>query len=242
MMMSWSSLSSVWRARWRSASLVLLAPAHPPGDPAAIEAGVQALAEWAAEHAGSRLELGLSARWLLCAATPEAETVQQALEMAAHQWAHYLGLDEGDLRQAWVCLPIVTPAARLVCAVPRSLVDGMQEVASQHGVRLQAVLPWWAFGLQNQLRQAGPEALEIGETTEWAWLEPGWCTRVVARRAADRASNWALERIWMAPIEDTRTQEVRVVASLQDMAAGLTQGAALWQDAAVAPLLKGDVA
>ena len=200
---------------------------------------MQALAEWAAEHAGARLDLGLSARWLLCAATPQAQTAQQALEMATHQWVHYMGLDETDLSQAWVCLPILSPAARLVCAAPRVLIEGMQEAARQHGVRLQAVLPWWAFGLQNQLRHAPAESLEAGAMADWAWLEPGWSTRVVARRSADRASNWTIDRIWMSPIEEARVGEACVVASLPEIDAGLAAGATVWQGAAVAPLLKG---
>lgn len=238
-------LASPWLASWQTRSIVLHAPPHGPGDPAAIEAGVRALSEWAQANAGARLEVGLSARWLLCAATPQAETAQQAMQEAAVQWAHYLGLDEASLPDEWVCMPVMDPAVRMVCAAPRALVEGLQEAARQHGVRLQAVLPWWAFELQARLRQASMsidpanQAAAVG-ALEWAWLEPGWCTRVTVRRqACEQGAGWSLERIWMAPAEEGSASGVTVMASLPAPDQGSATSAQCREGADVARLLSG---
>lgn len=245
MMRRFIRLASPWLASWQTRSIVLHAPPHGPGDPAAIEAGVRALSEWARSNAGARLEVGLSARWLLCAATPQAETAQQAMQEAAVQWAHYLGLDEASLPDEWVCMPVMDPAVRMVCAAPRALVEGLQEAARQHGVRLQAVLPWWAFELQSRLGQLAmsPELAHPGEAAdalEWAWLEPGWCTRVALRRlSGSQEPAWSLDRIWMAPAEEGVMAGVSVMASLPQGDAGATTQAFCQEANDVAALLKG---
>lgn len=240
------SLMSNLRARWQTRSVVLHAPAHGPGEPSAIESGVQALSEWLAAHPGGRLEVGLSARWLLCAATPQATTAQQATEDAVRQWSHYLGLDEASLPDEWVCMPVMAPGVRMVCAAPRALIDGLQETARQHGVRLQAVLPWWAFELQAQLRQASRPGEQVDQVAtadalEWAWVEPGWCTRVTARRQEpEQGVPWLLDRIWMAPAEDEGSMRgVAIVASLPSPDQGSATSARCWDGADAARLLRG---
>lgn len=197
------------RVRWQVRSAVLMAPAHAPGDAEAIDAGVQALSQWAQAHPGGSLELGLSSRWLLCAATPEATTAEQALQLAVQQWAHYLGLEEASLQADWVLQPVVSPRVRLVCAVPRALLEGLHEAAAEHGVRLRAVLPWWAFGLQAALDEAAQvgDAAPVGPLS-WCWDEPGWRTCVQAVNTARTAgvpdsssvaaSGWVVDRVWMS--------------------------------------------
>lgn len=245
MMRRFIRLTSPWLARWQTRSIVLHAPAHGPGEPAAIESGVQALSKWAQANAGARLEVGLSARWLLCAATPHAETAQQAMQEAAAQWAHYLGLDEASLPDEWVCMPVMDPAVRMVCAVPRALVEGLQEGARQHGVRVQAVLPWWAFDLQARLGQLAmsPEpahAVEAADALEWAWLEPGWCTRVTLRRpSGSHGAAWSLDRIWMAPVDEGAMAGVSVMARLPEDGRGPATQAFCQEATDVAALLKG---
>lgn len=246
--------------RWQVRSAVLMAPAHAPGDAEAIDAGVQALSQWAQAHPGASLDLGLSSRWLLCAATPDATTAEQALQLAVQQWVHYLGLDEASLQADWVLQPVVSPRVRLVCAVPRALLHGLHEAAAEHGVRLRAVLPWWAFGLQAVLGDAA-EAVDAAEVADaappsplsWCWDEPGWRTCVQAVNTARAAGaltsasvasaptlapGWVIDRIWMSapdeaadPIESVMS--LTPVASLPTAPDHIDGQAASW-------LLEGD--
>lgn len=246
--------------RWQVRSAVLMAPAHAPGDAEAIDAGVQALSQWAQAHPGASLELGLSSRWLLCAATPDATTAEQALQLAVQQWVHYLGLDEASLQADWVLQPVVSPRVRLVCAAPRALLDGLHEAAAEQGVRLRAVLPWWAFGLQAVLGDAteaadSPDATDVTDAASvgplsWCWDEPGWRTCVQAVNTARAAgalastpapvavSGWVVDRIWMsAPDEAAAPTEsvmsLTPVASLPAAPERVGSQAASW-------LLEGD--
>lgn len=202
-----------WRAKWRPVSAVLHAPPHEPGEAACVDAGVAALADWAAEHPGARLQLGLSSRWLLCAATPEATTPAEALAQARAQWAHYQGVDESTLQDAWVSLPICDARVRLVCAAPRALIEGLSEAARSHRVRLEAVLPWWAHGLQ---RRTQAWQADSKEAVCWSWNEPGWRTCVELAPAAD-ASVGCLQRIWMSGPEAAQASRLEEVASLPDV-------------------------
>ena len=222
--------------RWQVRSAVLMAPAHAPGDAEAIDAGVQALSQWAQAHPGASLELGLSSRWLLCAATPDATTAEQALQLAVQQWVHYLGLDEAGLQADWVLQPVVSPRVRLVCAVPRALLDGLHEAAAEQGVRLRAVLPWWAFGLQAVLGDAAEvaDAAPPGPLS-WCWDEPGWRTCVQAVNTANTvqaadaltsasvasapasARGWVIDRIWMSA-PDEAAGPIESVMSLTPVA------------------------
>lgn len=233
-----------WRSRWQPVSAVLHAPPHAPGDARAIDAGVSALAQWAALHPGARLELGLSSRWLLCAATPQAEDAASAVTAACQQWSHYLGLDEVSLADGWACLPVVGPHAKMVCAAPRALVEGLSEVAAQHRVRLVAMLPWWAFSLQSRLALDDASA-EVEGPLRWAWVEPGWSLNIEARRAPQPGSGWCLERAWMACEGETGAGVMDVVAELPmpscDTAAGADDAARtlLWFAPEASALLKG---
>lgn len=180
---------------------LLDAPAHAPGDPTAIEAALDAFDAWAAElaptQAGAALSLGLSSRWWLVLATPEADSAEAALATARQQWSHYFELDADTLAAQWQATVVWQAGARLVCALPQALVDGLQDIARTHGLRLQALMPWWALGLQQALADAAPTGAEV---QRWQWREGpqagAWVTQAVARRGAQ---GWQLTELGLGP-------------------------------------------
>ncbi len=201
----WCRLQARLRSTWQPVTVALLAPPHVPGDAAAIDVALDAFDAWAAEHEGVSLAVQLSSRWLLCCATPEATNGAQARELAQQQWAHYFGLEAEQLNAEWQTVDVLHGGARaaaqgavkLVCAVPRALIDGLKDVARERGLQLQAAMPWWAEGLQAALA-ADAAALPAptqpeGSTRAWAWAEPGLLTQV---QAEVRDGRWVLTRWW----------------------------------------------
>ena len=201
----WRRLQARLRSTWQPVTVALLAPPHVPGDAAAIDVALDAFDAWAAEHEGVSLAVQLSSRWLLCCATPEAANSAQARELAQQQWAHYFGLEAEQLNAEWQTVDVLHGGARaaaqgdvkLVCAVPRALIDGLKDVARERGLQLQAAMPWWAEGLQAALA-ADAAALPAptqpeGSTRAWAWAEPGLLTQV---QAEVREGRWVLTRWW----------------------------------------------
>lgn len=201
----WRRLQARLRSSWRPLTVALLAPPHVPGDAsgtaAAIDAALDALDAWAAEHEGVQVAVQLSSRWLLCCATPEAETDLQARELAQQQWAHYFGLEAEQVAAEWQVMSVLTGVAyggvRLVCAAPRALLAGLQDVARERGLSLQAVLPWWAEDLQvtwdaHLLEHPAPTQPE-GHACQWVWAEPGLQTQAQARV---QDGSWVLTRLW----------------------------------------------
>ncbi len=200
----WQRLQARLRSTWRPLSVALLAQPHVLGDAAAIDAALDALDAWADSHEGVNLNVQLSSRWLLCCATPDATNAAQAREMAQQQWAHYFGLEAEQLHAEWLITEVMHGSGtskgqvRLVCAVPRALINGLKDVARERGLSLQAAMPWWAEGLQAAwdalLVEAPAATLTEGASRQWAWAEPGLLTQA---QASVREGRWVLERVWV---------------------------------------------
>lgn len=194
-----------WCALSRPQVAALLdAPAHRPGDGPAVDLALDAFDAWAADLAtaqpGSEVVLGLSSRWLLLMVVPEhlpdsdggtsaaAEHPDAALDLAQQQWAHYFELDADAFDTQWHTTVVWQGAVRLVCAMPRALADGLEQLARAHGLRLQALMPWWALGLQQALASADSEPETEGPLVHWQWREgpdaQAWVTQAVAQRGA----------------------------------------------------------
>lgn len=212
----WRRLQGRLRSTWRPLTVALLAPPHAPGDAAATEvainAALDALDAWAAEHEGVNVAVQLSSRWMLCCATPDATNALQAREAAQQQWSHYFGLTPEALASDWQLNEVVhadaatTLDVRLVCAVPRALIDGLKAVARERGLALQAAMPWWAEGLQAACERDLAEHPATGQPESsqrsWAWAEPGVLTQA---QAEVRQGRWVLVRLWSEPGTDTDT-------------------------------------
>ncbi len=251
----WRRLQARLRSTWQPLTLALLAPPHALGDVtatgAAIDAALDAFDAWAAEHEGVNVAVQLSSRWLLCCATPEAANGAQARELAQQQWAHYFGLEAEQLNAEWLTVDALQGGAktaalgdvRLVCAVPRALIDGLKDVARERGLQLQAAMPWWAEGLQDALgalaaAQPAPTQPE-GSTHTWAWTEPGLLTQA---QAEVREGRWVLTRLWSDVACDVRTE----MAPAAEVGAVLTPpeaGALAWSlTPTLSPALTGAAA
>lgn len=188
----------------------------------AMDVTVQAFAAWAAQHEGAAVQLGLSSHGLLMWADEvvdlpsgsAASRAQSLRERAIERWTHYLDLPTEGFDAAWQVQTTLdqgpAPVA-LACAVPRSLCDGLQEVARRHGVRLLSIQPWWAQGLQQawQRLTAFPTD-EPGQAMHcWAWQEGAWQTQARVRADAQR---WVLRSL--AFVADTgETDELALAAS-----------------------------
>lgn len=236
----WRRLQARLRSTWQPLTLALLAPPHAPGDAtgmdAAINAALDALDVWAAEHEGSNVVVQLSSRWLLCSATPDAANALQAREVAQQQWTHYFGLEPQVLASDWQLSEVIHASAsptaaevRLVCAVPRALIDGLKAVARERGLALQAAMPWWSEGLQAaweaDLTERPAAAQVEGSQRRWGWAEPGVLTQA---QAEVREGRWVLVRLWseLRVDADAHGPETGPEAELQALAALLPSGLA----------------
>jgi hypothetical protein len=213
----WRRLQARLRSAWRPTTLALQAPAHGPGDAAAIDAALDALDAWAADHEGEQLTVHLSARWLLCCATPDATTLSEASDMAAQQWAHYFGLTPEQLAADWQLATVMHGSAssrlHLVCAAPVALVQGLQAVARERGLQLLGVLPACAGALQTDwtglVAQAQGDAT-LASTRDWRWPEVGTSTCAHATR---QSGQWVLTGLW-ADVAVTDPQGDAAVATV----------------------------
>ena len=61
------------------------------------------------------------------------------------------GLSAEQVAAAWQVAEVLHGDVKLVCAVPRALIEGLQEVAREHGLGLQSAMPWLADSLQTAL-------------------------------------------------------------------------------------------
>jgi hypothetical protein len=195
----WRRRLSTWH---RPVKLMLRAGPHAPAQPDVVAAAVAAFAAWASEHAGAVVELKLSSHFLLMGADADASDADALRASVAERWAHYLDLNEAELQQAWcvqTTLDLGAAPVAVACALPRALVEGLQEVARQHRLRLLALQPWWVEDLMAAWQalprvSAGDEAVDAVQ--HWAWAEGDWQTRVSAepmgRSWRLRELNWGV--------------------------------------------------
>lgn len=191
----WRRRLSTWH---RPVKLMLRAGPHAPAQPDVLAAAVAAFAAWASEHAGAVVELKLSSHFLLMGTDAAAADADALRASVAERWAHYLDLNEAELQQAWcvqTTLDLGAAPVAVACALPRALVEGLQDVARQHRLRLLALQPWWVEGLMAAWLalprvQAGDEAADA--VRHWTWTEGDWQTRVSAE-AHGRA--WRLREL-----------------------------------------------
>lgn len=196
-----------WRTRlrtWRRPHhLMLAALPHALGQPRVIEAATQAFDEWAARHEGASVDIALSSHFMLMAVgeTGPAADAQALREQACDRWTHYLDQSAESLDADW-CVQTSLDGGRapvaLACALPRPLVEGLQQVARQHGLKLLALRPWWAEALQRAWRELpAPTDLPDGTVRCWAWCEGAWQTRA---QATIDAGGWVMQAlVFVAP-------------------------------------------
>lgn len=122
-----------------------------------LTASLDGFAHWCAAHPGSRCELGLSARLVhTCVAPPEAGALapEDLRDYAQRQFQHYFGTVEAG----YVVAASTVAEAPLACGAPATVVQALQAIAAEQGVRIARLAPWWAAGVAAALRQAPADA------------------------------------------------------------------------------------
>lgn len=193
------SLLSRWRARlqtWRRPHRVMLAAtAGMPDRGAASATATRAFEAWAAQNEGANVELSLSSQWLLMLAddgAADAGGARALRERAIERWTHYLDLPNEGFEDAWLVLTscdLARSPVSVACALQRSFCEGLQQAAARHGVKLRAIVPWWAEGLQQAWRALPPPD---GSNRLWAWREGAWQTQA---RVAAEPGRWVLRSL-----------------------------------------------
>jgi len=164
--------------RWH-AHTVFLRPTHAQ---AGHDAALAAWAQWCEAHAGSTCELALSSHWVI----PCAGEAGQALP----RWEHYMELNAATIDRDWILRSSQAPSVS--CIAPRALVEGLQQTAREHSVRLRWVGPWWAWHVPGWWRSLQTHA--PGSTQTLQAQEPGIGTWLTASLDARRKP--VLEQIW----------------------------------------------
>lgn len=164
---------------------------------------------WCETNAGSCCELGLSGHWLwsTVATDPAGEgpggkgagdAQGQGLARARSQWAHYLGVDEALLDEAWLWRALPQAATPLVCAMPADLLDELRAVAAASHVCIDWLGPWWLRGAQAWLGSAPDQG-----RARLSLHEPGLVTQLEREpKGGEPARLW---RIWTEPRADADT-------------------------------------
>lgn len=158
------------------------------------QAAVAAFAQWCGEHAGSRCELGLSARLVhACAAPAEAGAMSSAdlRDYAQRQFDFYFGAAEGD---AYSVAVSTDARASIACGASQRLVADLQATAAAHGVSLLRVAPWWARAVQAALVRIAKEAPVEQPACAIAAIEGRIATLVLAQ--GER-----IQRLWAEPLQ-----------------------------------------
>lgn len=210
-------------ARWRLRLKARMRTWHRPhrvmlaAQGVAMDAAVQAFEDWAAQHEGAAVELGLSSHCLLMLADDGATAsggAQALRERAIERWTHYLDLPADGFETEWqvhTSLDLGPSPVALACAVPRAFCDGLREVAQRHGVKLLSIQPWWVGGLQQAWQALPPPSGAMDLATDsvaleqpvaakpadasqrhWAWREGVWQTQA---RVAAESGRWALRSL-----------------------------------------------
>lgn len=193
---SWRTVQGRLRTSWRPHAVWLGAPLNALQDPTVGVDAVTRFGQWCAAHPGQVCEVGLSASWLLTCVVPPAWSPQAGQQHALNQWAHYHDLDAPALSAHWVVRQVAAPQVFVLCAAPRTLIDGLQAQAAAHHVQLAWVGPWWARGVQACLSR-WPEPEAEGDERVLRLREPGLTLCVHSR--ADAKRQWTLSHVqWSA--------------------------------------------
>lgn len=191
------------RTSWRPRQLLL------GGADEAV--ALSAFRVWCEANEGAVCEVALSSRVLLSSVLPSALPMNEAREQAVGQWAHYNDIAPEAFAQQWVLRQLELPSFGLLCAAPRSLIEGLQATAAEHGVQLRWVGPWWVHGVQAWL--ASLTRLDpMGRTPQLTLIEPDACTHVQATQVAGAPA--VLSLIW---VEIATPQFVDAAASGQQV-------------------------
>lgn len=203
----------------------------------------QSFAGWCAQHPGEVCVLGLSSRWLLNAVVDAALSSEDARQQAAQQWSHYMDLDEAVLQSDWVWRQVLVTKQRLLCAVPKGLIEALQEAARSQGVSLAWVGPWWARAVQTWLADALEEsgdavqdasatALQRSVLSLW---EPGLITHIEAASTPGQPGR-QLTRVW---IEASAQAMVPGQWGIEPAADNTCENTHIWDHEQIAAVLQG---
>lgn len=174
------------RTQWRPLTVSLrpsqtTAPSGqwlPAFDDALVEWG-----QWCEQNPGACVSVDLSAHWLLVAVADDP----------AESWQHYYGLNGDELAQNWLIRSVDVGLSQLHCAMPRSLIDGIQDVARQHAVKVLWAGPWWVRDLQDHV------AAQIGQGERiqpWSVQEPGLSVHASLTWDAEVKPHVHLRQVW----------------------------------------------
>lgn len=236
---TWRKFKGRWASMRRAPAVFLFAPS--PGAEGEAQA-LAAFALWCEAHAGMNCRVGLSGAWLLHCVPVLGKEVPPIRQQALQQWAHYLDVDEASLERDWVLRDVRLPGATLVCAAPRTLMEGLLKHAADHGVRLVWVGPWWAHGAQAWLNTLTPTVDQTDGLRTLHLHEPGLVTHVQAICSPHEAT--AFKRIWCDRDERvSQADDVHRVSihapDQDDGSASTTLASGLWDHAAVQAVLTG---
>lgn len=198
----WRSAASAVQRRLRTSVRPLsvrLVPATLAKESGALvpghEAVLAAWRQWCEGHAGSHCHVALSAHWLLGFAAAPGQV--------ASSWEHYFGLGDATLAEQWRVRHIVGHGeVSVVCAAPRALVQGLQAVAREHGVKILWMGPWWAPEVQGWLGQSEPGG------DHWDAREAGLVTHL--RRQVEDGT---LCQLWTEVLDEPATTDPSVSAA-----------------------------
>ncbi|HEX5357276.1 MAG TPA: hypothetical protein VFW93_13740 [Aquabacterium sp.] len=234
----WRRIQGRWTSLRQVPALYLFAPTSGTED---MALALSAFAQWCEAHPGVRCRVGLSGCWLLHSVPGPTGDAQSAQALALQQWAHYLDLDESTLLRDWVLREVAVSKVALVCAVPRSLIEGLHEQATAHGVRLEWVGPWWAQGVQFWLADLAADVTRPEGIRTLHLVEPDLVTHVQATGQPGKTAS--LQRIWSDRHDASRLApgDGRVVlqAPASDGQANTAVQHGLWDHTALQPVLSG---
>ena len=237
----WQMVQGRVRSGWRPHQLFLFDRAS---SFTSTDAAVTAFGQWCEVHPGAVCSVGLSGRWLLNSVSQIDSDHDAAYGHALQQWSHYLDIDQSALESDWVLRQLTLPNVSLLCAAPRSLIDGLREQASTHSVRLAWVGPWWTRRVQAWLASLDEAGEPSPAQPEFMVYEPGLITHV--RAHVHEAQGARLSDVWTeVTSEAVPALALKGNACLTPPPAGVALGEPferhIWSHGVVANVLQGRV-
>ena len=235
----WQMVKGRVQSSWRPHQLFLFDRAS---SFTSVDAAVAAFGQWCEVHPGAVCSVGLSGRWLLNSVSQIDSDHDAAYGHALQQWSHYLDIDQAALEADWVLRQLTLPNVSLLCAAPRSLIDGLREQAATHSVQLNWVGPWWTRRVQAWLASLDEASGHTPAQTEFMVYEPGLITHV--RAHVHEARGARLSDIW-TEVTSEAVPEMAVTAGacLTPPPAGVSLGEPfehhIWSHDGVADVLQG---